>query len=183
MSESITVGGLPGTGTSTLCTILQRRTGLPYVYAGQIFREEAARRGMDLADFGRLCEKDPSVDRALDARQLELLRQGPLILEGRLSGHIAHRNGVPALKVWLECEGQERIRRVVERDGGDVADQEHRVHERERSEALRYRLHYGIDLGDTAVHDLVLDSTRSSPEQLADAVLAAWGSRPSAGTV
>jgi cytidylate kinase len=50
----VTVGGLPGTGTSTLCRLLERELGLPYVYAGQIFRQEAAARGLSLAELNEL---------------------------------------------------------------------------------------------------------------------------------
>ena len=31
---TVTVGGLPGTGTTTLCKLLQAQLGLPYTYAG-----------------------------------------------------------------------------------------------------------------------------------------------------
>jgi CMP/dCMP kinase len=175
----VTVGGLPGTGTTTLCRLLHQRTGLPYTYAGQIFRDEAARRGMDLAAFGALCETDPAVDRSLDDQQIRLMQtsatpDGPgLILEGRLSGLLAKREAIPAFAVWVTCEESERIRRIVDRDGGDIATQTARTREREASEAARYRQYYGFDLRDLEVYDLVVDSTATSPEALADEVLAA----------
>ncbi len=172
---SITVGGLPGTGTSTLCRLLQERTGLPYTYAGQIFRDEAARRGMDLAAFGKLCQEDPSVDQGLDAKQVDLLRGEPLILEGRLSGWLAHQEGLPALKVWVTCDDAERHRRLAQRDGGDVAEQAAKAQVREASERDRYQRYYGIDLQDTQIYDVVLDSTAQTPEALAAAVLDAYG--------
>lgn len=174
---AITVGGLPGTGTSTLCRLLQERTGLQYVYAGQIFRDEAARRGMDLADFGRLCERDPSVDQALDEQQVAFLREGGLILEGRLSGWLAYRERIPALKVWITCRTSERVARIVEREGGDPDAQRARMLERQESEAERYKRYYGIDLRDMAPYDLVLDSTHSPPEVLAEAVANALAAR------
>ncbi len=179
MSEAkathITVGGLPGTGTSTLCRLLTEQTGLPYTYAGQIFRDEAGRRGMTLAEFGALCQKDPSVDQALDARQVELLRGEPLVLEGRLAGWLAHRNDIAAHKIWVTCDDQERIRRLVERDGGDAHEQAANATEREASEADRYKRYYGIDLADLAIYDQVLDSTRQRPEELLAAVKEAIG--------
>lgn len=168
---TITVGGLPGTGTSTLCRLLRERTGLPYTYAGHLFREEAARRGMTLAQFGALSQKDPSIDAALDDRQIFLLKRGGLILEGRLSGWLAQRHRVPALKVWVVCEETERIRRIVDRDGGTVQEQADATWEREQSEADRYRRYYGVDLADTSFYDLVLDSTHTLPDALAAKVM------------
>lgn len=167
---ALTVGGLPGTGTSTLCKLLEAKLGLPYTYAGQLFRNEATARGMSLADFGALCQEDPSVDKALDAQQVDLLREGNLILEGRLSGWLAHQNALPALKVWLTCEDGERMRRIADRDGGDPADQAAKTLAREASENDRYQRYYGIDLTNLEPYDLVLDSTHQTPEQLASAV-------------
>ena len=164
---TITVGGLPGTGTTTLCKLLQGRLGLPYTYAGHMFREEAARRGMTLAEFGALSQRDRSIDAALDDRQIFLLKRGGLILEGRLSGWLAQRHKVPALKVWVRCDEAERIRRIVDRDGGTVQEQADATWEREQSEADRYRRYYGVDLGDLSFYDLVLDSTHLLPDALA----------------
>ena len=169
---TITVGGLPGTGTSTLCRLLQEKLQLPYTYAGALFREEAKRRGLTLPEFGALSQKDPSIDEALDDRQIGLLRKGGLILEGRLSGWLAARYKIPAFKVWVVCNGKERVRRIVQRDGGDEDAQRQATEEREASEADRYRRYYGADLKDTARYDLVLDSTATPPETLAQQVVA-----------
>lgn len=170
----ITVGGLPGTGTSTLCKLISPALHLPYVYAGQLFRNEAAARNMSLAEFGALCETDPSVDKALDAKQVKLLQGKPVLLEGRLSGWLAAQNNVPALKVWVTCEETERIRRITERDGGNADDQAKKTLEREASERARYQSYYGIDLADLSPYDLVLNSTKLTPDELASQVIAAY---------
>lgn len=182
--RTITVGGRAGTGTSTLARILEERTGLRYVYGGRIFREAAAARGMSLADFGRLCEEDPTVDRELDDRQVELLREGDLILESRLSGWLAYRNDVDAYRVWVVCDEDERIRRITARDGGDAASQTEATATREASERMRYQRYYQVDLDDLTPYDLVLDSTTRTPEDLADEVLrrTGWASRSPGGT-
>lgn len=167
---TVTVGGLPGTGTSTLCRLLQDQLTLPYTYVGAMFREDAKARGLSLAEFSALSQKDPSIDERLDDRQLHVLRKGGLVLEGRLAGWLANRHKLPAIKVWLHCEEATRLRRLVDRDGGTLKEQADLTWAREQSEADRYRRYYGVDLKDTSFYDVVLDSTHQTPQQLADAV-------------
>jgi len=167
----VTVGGLPGTGTSTLCGLLERELGLPYVYAGQIFRQEAAARGLTLAELNELARHDEVVDRSLDDRQLELLRRGGVILEGRMSGWLAAHNEIPAFKVWLTCDEDVAIRRLVDRDGGDFEEQRRYTRERVAQEADRYKRYYGADPADEALYDLVLDSGGVEPPELVRRVL------------
>jgi cytidylate kinase len=132
---------------------------------------------MSLAEFSALCQRDPSIDAALDDRQIGLLRTGGLILEGRLSGWLAARHKLPAFKVWLTCDPKERIRRIVERDGGDPDEQRRLTEAREQSEADRYRRYYGADPNETGRYDLLLDSTRLDPPALAQQVLEALRQR------
>jgi cytidylate kinase len=98
-----------------------------------------------------------------------------VILEGRLSGWLAHRHGIPAFKTWIVCELSERIRRLVERDGGDAETQLEAMRDREEREADRYGRYYGADLSDLSIYDVVIDSTNVPPEQLRDRVLDALG--------
>ena len=168
---TVTVGGLAGTGTSTLCRLLAAHLDLPYTYAGSLFRQEAARRGLSLAEFGALCQQDPAVDRTLDDRQLELLREGGVLLEGRMAGWLAEHNEVPAFTVWVVCDEDERMRRIAERDGGDLEVQRGTTLEREASEQARFLEYHGADLDDLTIYDLVLDSTDTAPTELVHAVV------------
>ena len=171
-TSTITVGGLPGTGTSTLSHLLSDRTGLRYEYAGALFRAEAARREMSLAQFGALCESDPAVDRSLDDRQVELLREGGLLLEGRMAGWLANHHGLARVHtVWVTCDDGERFRRIAGRDGEDTEAARAATITREASEADRFLRYHGADLTDLSGYDIVLDSTSATPDQLADAVL------------
>lgn len=172
-APTVTVGGLAGTGTSTLCRRLADRLGLPYVYTGGLFRDEATRRGLTLGQLSDLTRQDETIDRALDDRQVELLAGGGLILEGRMAGWLARRHGLHALTVWVVCDEDERLRRITERDGGDIETQRARTRAREASERDRYRRYHGAEIDDVDVYDLVLDSTDASPDELADAVVAA----------
>ena len=170
---TITVGGLAGTGSSTLSRLVASRLGLPYEYAGGLFRTEAARRGLTVEEFNALCEADPAVDRSLDRRQLELLRAGGLLLEGRMAGWLAVAAGLDdVLTVWVVCDDDERFRRLGERDGGAGEEVRARTLAREASEQERFRRFHGADILDLSTYDLVLDSTSTGPDDLADLVVA-----------
>lgn len=124
---------------------------------------------MTLAEFNELAQSEAAVDNALDERQLELLRRGGVILEGRLSGWLAYRHEIRAFKTWVVCDESERVRRLAERDG-DAAETLAEMRDRAAREADRYARYYGADLEDLSIYDVVLDSTGVPPEQLRDRV-------------
>jgi cytidylate kinase len=41
---------------------------------------------------------------------------------------------------------------------------------REKSEALRYKNYYNIDLKDTSIYDLVIDSADKTPDEILDLI-------------
>lgn len=169
--RSITIGGLPGTGTTTACKGLRDQTGLHYVYAGQMFRDMARQHGMTLEQFGRYCEEHPEVDRRLDDVQIELLRGPPILLEGRMSGVLAARAKLPAYKVWFTCDPWVRAERIVKREGGEVEDRMAEMRRREESEKKRYLSYYQYDTSDLSPYDLVLDTTKLPPDEVVHEVL------------
>ena len=154
MSAAIlTVSGLPGSGTSTACALLRERLGWHYVNVGQIFRDMASEQGLTLAEWGARAEKDPDIDRQLDERMVQVAcRQQPVILEGRMTGWMALRGALSALKVWLAAPADVRAERVGGRDGDPQALE--KMLARQASEAQRYREHHGIDIADLSIYEI-----------------------------
>jgi len=163
----ITISGEPGSGKTTVARLLQRELGLPHVYAGDLYRQEAASRGLKLDEFNALCESDHSIDRELDAKMLEVARKGNVILEGRLAGFFADRDGLDALKIWLTASEEVRAQRVAERESGEPRQLLEDNRSRQESDAKRYKEIYGFDLADTSIYDLVVSSDGETPEALA----------------
>jgi len=131
----------------------------------------AAEKGMSLNDFGAYALTHPDVDRELDRRQLELARNGRIILEGRLSGHVVKKHGVPAVSVWLDAPLDVRVARLSSRDVQDPVVAADLNRRREELERQRYLEVYGYDLADLSVYDLVLDSSLLTPEGIVSAIL------------
>ena len=172
---SITISGIPGSGKSTVAELLKDKLGLRYVYSGMIFREMAKKYNMSLEEFGKYCEKNSKIDKELDDRQLEILREGDVILEGRLSGWLAHRNKIPAFKVSLVADLDTRAQRIVKREEGSVEQRKKEILERERSEYLRYKKYYIIDIKDSSIYDIVIDTGDKTPEEIVDIIIGKLG--------
>ena len=172
----ITISGPPGSGKTTVCSILSERLNMGAVVFGNIFRSYAAERGLTLSELGRIAENDPSIDEAIDSKILEIAKANDhMIFESRLSAHMLKRNGIPAFKVYLDACPKERVRRIGFRDGESVCDAERNTCIRQDSEAKRYKQYYGIDINDLSVYDIVVNTNDLTPEQVADTIIKAMG--------
>ena len=154
---TITISGTPGSGKSTIAQLLEEKLGIKCIYSGMIFRETAKKYNMTLEEFGKYCEQNSDVDKELDDKQLEILRKGDIILEGRLAGWIAYKNNILAFKIAIDTDLETRAKRIVNREKGSIEQRKKEILERERSEALRYKKYYNIDLNDASIYDIVIE--------------------------
>jgi cytidylate kinase len=170
----ITVSGLPGSGTTSLSRYLAQRHNFTMISAGEVFRECAQKHNMELAEFGRLAEQDPTFDKMIDVRQKEIAEEKDnIIVEGRLSGWMVEKAD---LKIWLFAPINCRIDRIVYRD--QIADDETAKKitlERERCEAGRYSAYYNIDINDLSIYHIILNSEHWGVEDLGTIVDTAIG--------
>ncbi len=167
----ITVSGKPGSGKSTVAELLHEKLGISYVYSGMIFRKTAKEYKMSLEDFGRFCEKNSKVDEELDEKQVNILKKGNVILEGRLAGWLAYKNNISSFKIFIDADLKTRVNRIVNRETGDLEKRKKELVERERSESTRYKKYYNIDLDDTSIYDLVVDSADKTPDDIVNLIL------------
>lgn len=167
----ITISGTPGSGKSTIGQLLNKKLGISYIYSGEIFRETAKKYKMSLEEFGRYCEKNIEIDKELDERQLNILKNGNVILEGRLAGWIAKKNNINALKVMITADIDIRVKRIIERENGEYNTRLNEMLKREKSEEKRYKKYYNIDIKDTSIYDLIIDSSFKKPEEIIDIIL------------
>jgi CMP/dCMP kinase len=172
---AITISGPPGAGTTTVAKLLKERTGLPYVYAGEIFRNKAHEMGMSLADFGIYVEKHHEIDVELDKEMMDVLRKGDVILEGRVSGWMAAKEKILAFKVYIDADEKVRAKRVAERESKDINAVLKENRAREKSERKRYLAEYDFDILDTKCYDLVIDSGDKTPDHITELIVIGGG--------
>ena len=163
----ITISGLPGSGKTTVARLVAEQLGLEHVYAGDLFRRQAAARGLSLEEYARRAETDHSIDRALDEQMQARAARDEAVLEGRLAAFMADAARRPALKVFLDAPEPVRAARIVAREGGAAEARLQETQAREASDARRYREIYGFDYHDRGRYDLVLSTDGRAPEELA----------------
>lgn len=168
----ITISGPPGSGKTTACSNLSEALGLEAIVFGKIFRQIAAEKNLTLGELGAIAEQDPSIDQMIDSRILEIARGNEdIILESRLSAYMLSRNGIPAFKIYLDASPDVRMARVGIREGETFEEACAKTVERQKSEAKRYMMYYGIDIDDLSVYDLVIRTDDLTPEDVLETIL------------
>lgn len=154
---------------SVLCERLHARM----VSTGTIQRQLAAKRGVTTLELNQLAESDPEIDRAIDQISKDLNDSDEaLIIDSRMAW-----NFVPSsLKVYLTVD--ERL--AAERIFADERQTEHKYanvdevleanRARRASEIRRFSSTYGVNIADWRNFDLVINTTATSPDDIADLV-------------
>ena len=173
----VTVSGHPGSGTSTLVKGLAETFGWDTLNGGDVFRGEARRRDLSLHEFEVLCKDDEAVDRSLDALLQDKMVNDTTIqvVESRLAGWWAHRNGLDCLRIWLDVSEDERARRVVAREGLDFQDALDANRTRVALDGARFAHLYGLAPEDLEPYTHVIEATTLSAHEILEAVVGHLG--------
>lgn len=171
----ITVSGPPASGTSTLSERLADVFDVPYIDGGMMFREMAAERGVSLAELTRQSESDESIDRGVDNRLESIVLEASVgyrtgkpvyVVESRLAGWHASKLSACTFSVYLDADEMVRF----ERSSGRSESLDEMKH-RELSEWTRFKRMYGVDITDSSLYDVCIDTTEKTPYQVLECVL------------
>ena len=164
----VTIGGLAGTGTTTLAEVLSEKLDIPYISAGFIFREMAAEREMSVLEFSEFAEGNDEIDKEIDRRQAEKAKSADdLIVEGRLSAYFVDNAD---LRLWLMTPFDVRSDRIAKREEKSVEVAKEEIITREKSEALRYKEIHNIDISNMDIYDLIINTDSFDPESISEIV-------------
>jgi CMP/dCMP kinase len=164
----ITIGGSAGSGTSTTSRILSEKTGITAVSAGDIFRQMARERGMDILEFSKFAEGNIEIDQEIDHRQAKLASDADdLIVEGRISAYFVDAD----LKVWCNAPLDVRTERISQRENKSLELAREEIITRERSEASRYLEIHNIDINNMDVYDIVINTHAFKADSVAQIIL------------
>lgn len=176
----ITIAGKPGSGKSTTANRISELLGYSRFSSGDFMREIAQKRGVTIDDINKIAEGEKTIDAEIDGSLKALRKNDRLVIDSRLAFH-----WIPeSFKVYLELDLAESARRIFtdtnERriESGEraatVEEIEARIEERLQSEARRYKESYDVDPNDHHAFDIVINTTDSTPNSVADKIIAAY---------
>ncbi|WP_407413994.1 (d)CMP kinase [Methanobrevibacter sp.] len=165
----ITIGGLAGTGTTTLAEVLSENLDIPYISAGFIFREMAEEHGMTVLEFSEFAEGNDDIDKEIDKRQAEKAKSAEnLIVEGRLSAFFVDNAD---LRICLMTPFDVRSKRIAQREDKTVELAKKEIITREKSEALRYMEIHNIDISNMEIYDLIINTDSFDPQSISEIII------------
>lgn len=173
----ISLSGDLGSGKSTIAKRISEELKIPRFYAGQFFRELAKERGITTIELCELGKKDPSIDKATDAKVKEIAdKLSDFLVESRTAWHF-----IPdSIKVYFKVNSKEGARRILkefqENDFRKNEDVEMKTVEsvelsnkkRMASDIERYKQYYDIDISNMENYDIIIDTTDLSREEVFD---------------
>ncbi|HIH23465.1 TPA: AAA family ATPase [Candidatus Woesearchaeota archaeon] len=168
----ITIGGMPGSGKSTVGRMIAVRLGIPFFSMGDVRREFANEHGMTLAELNARGENDPASDKMVDEYQSKLPETTPsFVIDSRLGYHFLPQS----FKVYLKVDSRAAAERIYamkrhEEHWRSIEDGVRSVEERAASDLRRYKKYYGLNPYDEKNFDLVIDTTHMKPLAVLHAV-------------
>jgi len=151
-----TFSGLHGAGKSTYARYIADEFDLRYVSAGDLFRQMAHRRGLTLTELTDLAARDRSIDELLDGTIKREAERGSVVLDGQLAGWMA--GDLADIKIYLKAPLDIRVARLASRDSLSLDEARVKLLHRENVEMERYKSLYGIDVVDTSIYEVILDT-------------------------
>jgi len=167
----ISISGGVGTGKTTAALEVKKllcKKGKKAEIIIPTFKDLAKEKGIDLMEFQRIAEKDPSIDRLFDEKTISMAEKAKdAIIASWLAIWMI---GNSDLKVYLYGPLKTRAERIAKRDNIGVDDAKRHIVEREEGNRKRYMSLYGIDIQDYTAADVCINTSRYGAEEVAELI-------------
>jgi len=174
----ICISGMTGSGKSTVAKRLADKYALGYFSGGNALRILAQEEGYDSdirgwwetvegLNFLQQRMGDPSFDKKIDEKLLELAKEGNVVLDSWTMPWLLNEG----FKVWLEASPQVRAKRVTNRGPISIEEALEALTKKDERTRQIYKSLYGFDLGnDLTPFNLVLATDELDPDDVFYAV-------------
>jgi len=177
----ITIAGRLGSGKSSTAKKVAEILGYVHHSTGDFMRVIADRKGVSLGDLSIIAENDPSIDKELDDKNIEVGGMENVVLDSRLGFHF-----IPdAFKVFLDLDPETASERILkDKESNPNRSKEatgqfdtkesiiDKITKRLFSERKRYKDLYGIeDHTAPSNFDLVINTKEINLEEVSKKVV------------
>ncbi|MCQ2354580.1 MAG: cytidylate kinase family protein [Clostridia bacterium] len=172
----ISITGRLGSGKSTVARVIAENEGFEIYSTGAIIREMASDLGITALEMNELMKKDNSYDLKLDETTTKISKDraaDKLLFDSRMAWHFADSS----FKVYLYVDVKVAAARVLRDSRGsvetyrDLDDAVSQLTDRMNSENVRYKKLYNVDNFDFSNYDIVIDTEKRSPQEVADIIM------------
>ena len=104
----VTISGVAGSGKTTIAKLLAKQLNLDHYSSGDLMRKLAKEKNISLLKLSKIAEKDKSIDKELDQRQIQLGKtKDNFVIDGRLSALFIPN---AKYKIFLDCNDDVRAK-------------------------------------------------------------------------
>lgn len=168
MDRIICIGGLVGSGKDTIADIVAEKLGFKRIKFS--FKDVAKELKIPLMEYQKYVEKDLTIDKKFDEKVIKEAK-GNCVISTWLSPWMIKN---PTLRVYLDASEEERARRIAKRDKMKFKDALNHVRKRDLHNRGRYLALYGIDIFDKSIFDIIINTEKFNPEQIANIIIEAY---------
>lgn len=171
----ITISGKPGSGKSSTADKVAEMLSYTRHSSGDIVRQVLAQKGMTLAQYNTQATKEHGLDESVDDMLRALRERSDIVVDSRLGFY-----WIPeSFKVYLDLDMEVATVRIYKdavsnqsrSNAGEgtasLAEVSQQVRERMEAERFRFRTLYHVDPYSLEHFDLVIDTSRHSPQTVA----------------
>ncbi len=170
----ITLSGKPGSGKSSTADRVAEMLGYTRYSSGDFVRAVIRKRKISLAEFNEQASKDHAIDEEIDEELRKLRGEKDIVIDSRLGFY-----WIPeSFKVYLDLDMDVATVRIFKdmvanssrgstESAQSIGDVQKLVQERLRNEQERFQSLYGINPYSRRHFDLVINTSRHSPQTVA----------------
>jgi CMP/dCMP kinase len=172
----ITITGNLGSGKSTICKLLNEEYQFEVYSTGKVQRELARQMNMTTLELNQLMCSDKKYDKMIDDETARISRENKdkdIIFDSRLAWNFVESSFKVFVSVGLGVAAERVMndQRGAEEKYSTLQEAKELLAKRATTECIRYKDIYNLNYMDFSNYNLIIDSTYSLPDKIAEIII------------